>query len=52
LVKLLAPKGWIVLGGMIVPDDEIVISAFTPYGLKECAHYCDGKWTVAVLQKV
>ena len=52
LVKILAPKGWIVLGGMIVPDDEVVISTFTPYGLKECAHYCDGKWTVAVLQKV
>jgi len=51
LAKLLAPKGWIILGGMIVPDDEVVISVFTPYGLKECAHYCDGKWSVAVLQK-
>ncbi|CAD7782407.1 MAG TPA: methyltransferase domain-containing protein [Candidatus Desulfofervidus auxilii] len=52
MVRLLAPKGWIVLGGMIIPDDELVISTFTPYGLRESVRYYDEQWSVAVLQKV
>ncbi|CAD7777665.1 MAG: hypothetical protein KCCBMMGE_00582 [Candidatus Methanoperedenaceae archaeon GB37] len=37
---------------MIIPDDELVISTFTPYGLRESVRYYDEQWSVAVLQKV
>ncbi|MDI6889471.1 MAG: 50S ribosomal protein L11 methyltransferase [Thermodesulfovibrionales bacterium] len=50
LVQQLAPKGLIILGGMFVPDDDVVISTFTQQDLKECARYQDEVWSVTVLQ--
>ncbi|MEW6067208.1 MAG: 50S ribosomal protein L11 methyltransferase [Nitrospirota bacterium] len=52
LVKQMAPDGWIIIGGMVVPYDEIVIAKFIRYGLKEHTRYCDEEWSVSVLQKV
>ncbi len=50
LVQQLAPKGLIILGGMFVPDDDVVISIFTQEDLKECTRYQDEVWSVTVLQ--
>jgi ribosomal protein L11 methylase PrmA len=52
LVQQLSPKGLIIIGGMSVPDDDVIISTFTQQGLNECARYQDEVWSVAVLQKI
>jgi len=52
LVQQLAPRGWIILGGMMVPHDEVVISTFAKHGLKRCARYRDEEWGAAVFQRI
>ncbi len=51
LISLLNKGGWLIIGGMIVPDDELVISCFTKNGMKLMNTYRDQKWSVAVLKK-
>ena len=51
LIQLLSPKGWLILGGMDVPHDDIVISNFTNSGLKECIRFRDEGWSAAILKK-
>lgn len=51
LIQLLSPKGWLILGGMNVPHDDVVISNFTNSGLMECIRFRDEEWSVAILQK-
>jgi len=51
LIQLLSPKGWLILGGMTVPHDDIVISNFTNSGLIECIRFRDEEWSAAILQK-
>jgi ribosomal protein L11 methylase PrmA len=51
LAQQLSPKGWLILGGMNVPHDEVVISAFSQHNLKEYIRYRDQEWCVAVLRK-
>jgi ribosomal protein L11 methyltransferase len=49
--QLLSPKGWLIIGGMSVPHDDIVISKFTNLGLIECVRFRDEAWSVAIIQK-
>jgi len=51
LIQILAPKGWLVLGGMGVPHDDVVISNFTNSGLMECFRFRDEEWSASILQK-
>ncbi len=51
LIHLLSSKGWLILGGMAVPHDEVVISTFTNYGLIECARFRDEERSASILQK-
>jgi ribosomal protein L11 methylase PrmA len=51
LIQLLSPKGWLILGGMSVPHDDVVISNFTNSGLMECIRFRDEEWSAAILQK-
>ena len=50
-VERLLPGGRLVLGGMVVPDDEVVIEIFTQHGLKFCDRYYDEEWSVAMLRR-
>ena len=52
LVQHLSERGWIILGGMAVPHDDVVIDTFMQYGLKVYKRYRDDEWGVAVLQKI
>jgi len=52
LVQRLSVRGWIILGGMVVPHDDVVIATFMQYGLKVYKRYRDDEWGVAVLQRV
>ena len=52
LVQHLSERGWIILGGMAVPHDDVVIATFMQYGLKVYKRYRDDEWGVAVLQKI
>lgn len=52
LAQRLSERGWIILGGMAVPHDDVVIAGFMQYGLKVCKRYRDDEWGVAVLQRV
>ncbi|MEW6053490.1 MAG: 50S ribosomal protein L11 methyltransferase [Nitrospirota bacterium] len=52
LVRLLAPAGQLVLGGMAVPHDDEVTAIYQHYGLKEQVRYRDEEWGTAVLHKV
>ncbi len=52
LVKQLTSGGWLVLGGMIVPDDDVVVSIFNKFGLKEFKRFQDEEWSVAILKKL
>jgi ribosomal protein L11 methylase PrmA len=52
LVELLAPRGWLILGGMAVPHDDVVVSTFVQYSLTELIRYRDEDWAVAVLRRV
>lgn len=52
LVRLLAPAGQLVLGGMAVPHDDEVTAIYQHYGLKEQVRYRDEERGTAVLQKV
>ena len=52
LVQRLSERGWIILGGMAVPHDDVVIATFMQYGLKVYKRYRDDEWGVAVLQKI
>jgi ribosomal protein L11 methyltransferase len=51
LIQILSPKGWLVLGGMTVPHDDIVVSNFTNSGLMECIRFRDEEWSASILQK-
>jgi len=51
LIQLLSPKGWLILGVMGVPYDDVVISNFTNSGLMECIRFRDEEWSAAILQK-
>ncbi|MEW6162665.1 MAG: 50S ribosomal protein L11 methyltransferase [Nitrospirota bacterium] len=50
LTQQLSPNGWLIIGGMEIPYDEVVISTFTQNGLKEYARYQDEEWSVAILK--
>lgn len=50
LKELLKPSGWLILGGMAVPHDDVVISTFVKLGLKEFIRYRDEEWVAAVLR--
>jgi len=52
LEQILSPKGWLIIGGMTVPHDDIVISVFTDLGLIERMRFRDKEWSVAILQKL
>jgi ribosomal protein L11 methylase PrmA len=52
LAQRLSERGWIILGGMAVPHDDVVIATFMQYGLKVYKRYRDDEWGVAVLQRV
>jgi len=52
LAQRLSAGGWIILGGMSVPHDDVVIAGFMQYGLKVYKRYRDDEWGVAVLQKI
>jgi ribosomal protein L11 methylase PrmA len=52
LLQHLSAGGWIILGGMAVPHDDVVIATFMQYGLKVYKRYLDDEWGVAVLQKI
>lgn len=52
LAQRLSERGWIILGGMAVPHDDVVINTFMKYGLKVYKRYRDDEWGVAVLQRV
>ena len=49
LEQLLSPKGWLIIGGMSVPQDDIVISNFTKLGLTESSRLRNEEWSVAIL---
>ena len=51
LIRKLSPGGWIVLGGMGVPQNETVIRFFLDRGLHEKLRYADSTWSASVLQK-
>jgi ribosomal protein L11 methyltransferase len=51
LEQLLSPKGWLIIGGMSVPHDDIVISNFTKLGLTESTRFRNEEWSVAILHK-
>ncbi len=51
LIQLLSPKGWLILGGMTVPHDDVVVSNFTNSGLMEYIRFRDEEWSAALLQK-
>ncbi len=51
LTGLLNKDGWLIIGGMIIPDDEIVISCYLKNGLKLIDTYRDEQWAVAILKK-
>jgi ribosomal protein L11 methylase PrmA len=51
LIEILSPKGWLILGGMTVPHDDVVIANFTNSGLRECIRFRDEEWGAALLQK-
>lgn len=51
LAQQLSPDGWLIIGGMTIPHDQVVISTFTQNGLKEYARYRDEEWSVAILKK-
>lgn len=50
LISLLNKGGWLIIGGMITPDDELVIDCFKRNGMKFINTYRDEKWAVAVLK--
>lgn len=52
LMGLLAPKGWLILGGMAVPHDNVVVSTFLQYGLQEFKRYRDDEWAAAILRRM
>jgi ribosomal protein L11 methyltransferase len=52
LLQHQSERGWIILGGMAVPHDDVVIATFMQYGLKVYKRYRDDEWGVAVLQKI
>jgi ribosomal protein L11 methylase PrmA len=51
LINNLAHKGTLVLGGMSVPQDDIVIAAFLRHGLSEYFRFRDEAWSASILQK-
>ena len=52
LIQRLSEKGWIILGGMAVPHDDVVIATFMQHSLKLYKRYRDDEWGVAVLHKI
>jgi ribosomal protein L11 methyltransferase len=51
LIRRLSPGGWIVLGGMGVPQNETVIRFFVDLGLDQKLRYADSAWSACILQK-
>ena len=51
LEHLVSPKGWLIIGGMSVPHDDIVISKFTELGLIENSRFRNEAWSVSILHK-
>lgn len=51
LVHKLAPRGFIVLGGMTTAQLESVLSVYMQSGMKEYCRYADEEWGAAVLQR-
>jgi len=51
LEQLLSSKGWLIMGGMCIPHDDIIISNFTKLGLIECFRFRDKEWSSAILKK-